>query len=352
GDVIDVQLPPPAVRSILPEPIPIDVLYEDDDFIVINKQAGLIVHPARSNLSGTLVNGLAYRFQQQHEAAGLPTQIRLTSGFRSTDPAQPHDVPPEQVEGIVRGLSRVGAAEYRPGIIHRLDKNTTGVLVVGKDEQAHWGIAKQFEKRQTRKAYLAVVHGNPDEPAMVIDLPIGKHPTVHEAFCVRHDHLGKPSLSIARVREQYQGFALVEIELRTGRTHQIRVHMSYQGYPIVGDVMYGGEPVGEAEIATPPHVAGSRRFLNYAREKAEGQKMDAEADARADMIQPGPALHAALLGFTHPRTREPMTFTAPVHEPMATLIRKLRQRKIDAPCADGGCSIDLDRAIADAGTES
>ena len=185
GDVLDVTLPPAAVRHIEPEPIPLEVLYEDESYLVINKQAGLIVHPARNNLSGTMVNALAHRFRQHQEQTGHAYAPRQTRGFRATDqkkqashPAPGHPGRP----GDVAGLSRVGAKEFRPGIVHRLDRYTTGVIVVAKTDTAHWAIARQFEKRSTLKAYLAIVHGNMDAPGGVIDHPIGKHPTIREGL--------------------------------------------------------------------------------------------------------------------------------------------------------------------------
>jgi len=316
GDVIDAVIPPPPVPHCHPEPIPLNILYEDEHLIVLNKQSGMIVHPARSNLSGTLINGLAYHFQQQARAG--------------------EDGP---------GLSCVGAGDLRPGVIHRLDKNTTGVIVFAKSEIAHWKVAKQFEDRTTLKVYLAVVHGQPDGVGGVIDLPIGKHPTIREAQAVRYDSLCKPSVTLYRVRERYAGYALVELELKTGRTHQIRVHLSHMGHPIAGDILYGGEPIGYAELDAPPSAAGARRHLNFARPKAEGERIDQVAAGREDMILSHPALHAALLRVHHPIRRETMRFTAPLHEPMATLVRELRKRPATGPVAKDGVWIDLNEAV-------
>lgn len=334
GDLIEVRLPPIAVKTIEPQPVPLDVLYEDEDIIVLNKQAGVIVHPARSHTSGTLVNGLAYRFKEQQEAKGETWQPRNTRGLLDSDRKK------------VKGLSNVGAKEFRPGIIHRLDKNTTGVLVVAKQDETHWAIAKQFENRSTLKSYLTVVHGNFDEPAGAVEEPIGKHPTIHEAFAVRHDHLSKHALTLYRVREQYEGYSLVEIELKTGRTHQIRVHMTFLGHPIAGDIVYGGEPIGPDELQNPPVAAGSRKFLTFARTRDEGLKIEAQAKQRTDIIIAHPALHAAMLSFEHPTTRERPVFTAPLHEPMATLVRELRKSKRDdLPVITKGTWIDLSKAV-------
>ncbi len=338
GDEIDIVLPAKAVKRILAEEMPLDVLFEDEHLIVINKQANLIVHPARSQTSGTLLNGLAWRFKQRVEAAGGIYQELRTRGFSSDKRGQEED-------GRVGGLSAVGAQEFRPGIIHRLDKNTTGCIVVAKSDEAHWGVAKQFEERQTLKAYLAVVHGNIEPPGGAFEYPIGQHPTIKEAFSVRHDSVAKYALTYYRVREQYQGYCLVELELKTGRTHQIRVHLSYTGNPIVGDLVYGGEAVGMKELDQPPIAAGSRKLLNFARDKEAGQKADREIAARGDILLAQPALHAGLLQFTHPITKEVMRFTAPLHEPMATLVRELRKRPSDLPVVTEGYWTDLNQLV-------
>ncbi len=305
GDEIDVILPPSKVHDLTPEPIPLDILHEESGFIVLNKQDDLIVHPARSHHSGTLLNGLMYHFRHQTQ------------------------------------LSNVGKDDLRPGVIHRLDKHTTGVIVVAKDDEDHWKIARQFEDRKTLKAYLAVVHGNFDHVGGVIEQPIGKHPTIKEAMAVRHDSSGRASVTLYRVREQYRGYALVELELRTGRTHQIRVHLSHLGHPIVGDIVYGGEIVGPPEVQSPPVAAGSRPMVNFARTKPEGQRLEHLATQRNDVLMARPSLHAALLRFAHPRTGETMTFTAPLHGPLERLILALRAHRIDAPTAATGYHIDL-----------
>ncbi|MCC7408002.1 MAG: RluA family pseudouridine synthase [Phycisphaeraceae bacterium] len=358
GDVIDVILPAPAVRSIEPEDIPLDVLFEDEHLIVINKQADLIVHPARGIMRGTLINALAFRFKRQIEQGGGQWAQWKTRGFRGDGPAsdevrssrpQEGDEPP--LDGVVPGLSSVGAVALRPGIVHRLDRHTTGVMVVAKSDFAHWKLARQFEERTTQKAYLAVVHGRVPDDGGVIDQPIGKHPTIREAYAIRHDSTGRASVTIYRVRERYPGYSLVELELKTGRTHQIRVHMSYLGYPLVGDVVYGGEPVGLAELQNPPRAAGGRSHVNFARTREEGEKIVAEALGRPDLLMTHPALHAAYLQFEHPVTRQLVTFTASVHGPMARLVGELRNRQPadTAAPAGQGCFVDLDSALRDAG---
>ena len=272
GDVVVATLPPPPSSEIPAEEIPLEVLFEDDDLIVINKQPGLIVHPARSHKSGTLINGLAWHFQNR------------SSGQ----------------------LSTVGKDFARPGVVHRLDKHTSGVMVAAKSDTAHWRLGKQFENRQTQKRYLALVHGHPEPHVDLIDLPLGKHRTIREKYAVRHDDTGKPSQTVYRVLEEFDGYSLLELELRTGRTHQIRVHLSHIGYPLVGDDMYGGRHVVESDFGGPTSTPLLCRQ----------------------------ALHAALLGFKHPISNEPMTFQAPIWSDLRRAVELLRihrfLRRIDA----------------------
>ncbi len=327
GDVVDVILPPRPAKELKPEPIPLNIVYEDADLIVVNKQADLIVHPARGQLTGTLLNALAYHFQQQREAASK------TQGER-----------PERVshaDGSIEGLSSLGVDDARPGVVHRLDRNTTGVMLVAKRDESHWLIAHQFERRTTLKAYLALVHGHLPEPGGAIEQPIGRHPTVREAMAVRHDSSARHALTLYRVRERYEGYSLVELELKTGRTHQIRVHLSYIGCPIVGDILYGGEPIGLREVEEPPLATGARPHLNYARPKDEGARLEAQAAARDDMLLATPALHATLLGIKHPVTEEPVRFTAPVPSPMKDVVAALRKHPAGGPVATEGYWVDL-----------
>ncbi|MEQ9460003.1 MAG: RluA family pseudouridine synthase [Phycisphaeraceae bacterium] len=338
GDVVEISTPPKPGVNIEPEPIPLDILYEDDDMIVINKQAGIIVHPARSYLCGTMLNALAHHLIETGQAQS------------ATLPQLPEDESDEEEElTLIPGLSAVGADDARPGVVHRLDKNTTGVIVFAKRDSSHWLIAKQFESRTNLKAYLAVVHGCPDPHAGAIEEPIGKHPTIREAYAIQQEPRGKPSLTLYRVRERYQGYSLVELELKTGRTHQIRVHLSYLGHPIAGDILYGGEPITSAEITTPPIPAGYRPYMNYAREKDEGRQLEQVASANPDCIIAHPALHAALLQIKQPVTHELMTFTAPVHDAMAKLIRTLRQHPESGPVVTSGTHVDLNQALPDHG---
>ncbi len=268
GDVVEVVVPPPPEKNIQPEDIPLDVMHEDEHIIVLNKQPDIIVHPARSHLKGTMLSALAYHFKYRSASGGA--------------------------------LSTVGTDFARPGVVHRLDRHTSGCIVFAKQDEAHWKLGHQFEHRRVNKRYLAVVHGLVEPDSQVIDLPIGPHPSrekgYREKYVVRHDELGKPSVTICRVLGRYrkpdgQACSVVELDLRTGRTHQIRVHMSYMGWPLVGDDMYGGKPL----------VAGDGTVL-IARQ----------------------ALHAALLGFQHPITGEPLVFRAPLRGDIAAVLRELR----------------------------
>jgi len=245
-------------------------------------------------------------------------------------------------------LSSIGVDDARPGIVHRLDKFTTGIMIVAKRDETHWLLSRQFERRTNLKCYLALVHGQPPAAEIVIDEPLTRHHTIREAQAVRRDSAARDALTICRVRERYQGYSLVELELKTGRTHQIRVHMQYIGYPLVGDIVYGGEPMGEREFANPPEAAGSRPNYSFAREKAGGRDLYERAIKRDDMILARPALHATLLRIEHPIKGEDMTFTAPVHEPLRALVHRLREQP--APLEAGGVAksgthVDLEIAL-------
>jgi len=269
GDVVDVTLPPPPSSELPAEEIPINIMHEDDDLIVINKHDDIIVHPARGNQSGTIINGLAWHLRHSGES-----------------------------------LSDVGAEDARPGVVHRLDRHTTGVMVLAKHETAHWKLGRQFEERRTRKRYLALVHGTVEPEADVIDLPLGKHPTVKHCNAVRWDHTGKDAVTLYRVLEAYGDFTLLEVELRTGRTHQIRVHLSHLGWPIAGDDMYGGRHVELRDILPADRSQGDRRRVVLGRQ----------------------GLHAALLGFEHPGTKRDREFCAPLPQDLSETISLLRDR--------------------------
>jgi 23S rRNA pseudouridine1911/1915/1917 synthase len=264
GDIVDLVIPPPEPREVLAEDIPLTILYEDNDLLAINKAAGIICHPARGDQTGTLANGLVYYAQQ------------LSHG---EDP-------------------------FRPGIVHRLDKNTTGVMLVAKTDEAHWRLSLQFERRTVQKTYLAVVHGNPQLDGDTIDAPIGVHPVVREKFAVMVKEnkidIAKSAVTHYEVAERYPHYALVKLMPKTGRTHQLRVHMSYIGHPIVGDTMYGGRSISEHDIT--------------------GQ-------GSASPIFTHQALHAWRIAFRHPILEKPMEIEAPFPPPFKALVQLLRSTR-------------------------
>jgi len=259
GDIIDFTPPEPPSKDILPEDIPLNIIYEDEELIVINKQPGMIVHPARGNTHGTIVNALAFYSDE------------LSTGL----------------------------GEFRPGIVHRLDKNTTGVMVVTKNDTAQWKIAKQFENRQVNKTYLAIVHGTPELTADRINVPLGIHPRFREKYAVRPES-GKEAVTFYEVLEPFRGFSLLKLTPKTGRTHQIRVHLTYIKHPIVADDMYGGKLVYQWQLA------------------------DMEPAVTEPLIN-RVALHAFSLEFTHPTKNQMMKFEAPLPQDMQNFLNELRK---------------------------
>lgn len=262
GDIVDLILPPRPMRELVPEDIPLSVLYEDEDLLVINKQANLIVHPARGYKSGTLVNALVYYLKQN--------------------------------------MSSVGSEDLRPGIVHRLDRNTTGCLIVAKNDTAHWKLSRQFADRTAKKTYVAFVHGVPELTADCIKAPLGIHPLAREKFAVRHDGQGKEAITFYRVIEAFRGYSLLELDLKTGRTHQIRVHLAYIKHPIVADDLYGGKVVYPWQL-------------------------EDRAAAPEEPLMGRCALHAWRLEITHPTTGQRMRFEAPLPEDMQRFLDALRQ---------------------------
>ena len=259
GDEIVLTLPELPGKEIEPEDIPLNIIYEDEDMIILNKQADMVVHPARSNTHGTLVNALAFYSD------------KLSSGL----------------------------GEFRPCIVHRLDRDTTGVMVVARNDMAQWKIAKQFERRQVRKTYLAVVHGVPELTADRVSAPLGVHPRVREKYAIRPE-IGKESITFYEVVESFRGFSLLKLMPQTGRTHQIRVHLSYIKHPIVADDMYGGKLVYPWQLK------------------------DLETAVEEPVISRF-ALHASTLEFKHPTTEEMVKFEAPLPEDMQNLLDMLRK---------------------------
>jgi 23S rRNA pseudouridine1911/1915/1917 synthase len=246
GDIVRLRIPDPMDLEIRPEAIPLDIYYEDSDLIVINKPRGMVVHPAPGHYQGTLVNALL------HHCKDL-------SG----------------INGVLR-----------PGIVHRIDKDTSGLLMAAKNDIAHTGLSEQLMKHTVTRKYLAVVHGVVPHDHGTIDAPIGRASNDRKMYTVK-DKNSKPAVTHFRVIERFEAYTLVELKLETGRTHQIRVHMKFIGHPLVGDPMYG---------------------------RSKGVTMDTE----------GQALHAAVLGFVHPRTKEEHLYEAPIPQDMQDLLHRLR----------------------------
>lgn len=247
GDLIHFQLPPDEEPDILPEDIPLDILYEDDYLLIINKPKDMVVHPCPGHYTGTLVNGVLFH-----------------------------------CKGNLSGINGV----LRPGIVHRIDKDTTGALVVCKDDQTHRSLAKQLAEHSITRKYRAIVTGNLTEDQGTIEGPIGRHPQDRKKMAV-NDKNGKNAVTHYRVLERLNNATYIECELETGRTHQIRVHLSHIGHPLLGDTVYGS--------SKNPY-------------KLQGQ-----------------ALHAMVLGFLHPHFEKYMEFTAPLPEYFQKLLEKLRK---------------------------
>lgn len=250
GQDIQIEIPPPVEVDLKPEAIPLDVLFEDADLIVINKPAGLVVHPAAGHASGTLVNALL---------AHCP-----------------------DLSGI--------NGEKRPGIVHRLDRDTTGVMVVAKHEKAMQSLSLQFKDRETTKGYLALVWGHLTPSAGRAETLIGRNPRDRKKMCTKPDH-GRNAITNYETQEIFADTSLLRIHIETGRTHQIRVHMAHLGHSIVGDPLYG----------RPRH------------------------NVLPTPIPPRQMLHAARLTLTHPATGQPLTFEAPLPEDMKQLLDALRK---------------------------
>jgi len=254
-DEIEVELAAPPAATFIPESIPIDIVYEDDQLLVVNKPAGLVVHPAAGINSGTLANALAYHFQK------LPSQ---------------------------------GAGQIRPGIVHRLDRDTSGLLVVAKTEECLENLSDQFRDRTVFKSYIALVHGRVDQETGKIDQPIARDPSNRTRMAVVRN--GRSSLSLFRVKQRYQRYTLLDVELKTGRTHQIRVHLAWLKHPVVGDETYGG---GRDNTVQDTTIRIQIRHLKRQ------------------------FLHAEKLSFTHPQTGDVMEFNAPLPKELASFLELL-----------------------------
>jgi 23S rRNA pseudouridine1911/1915/1917 synthase len=246
GDRISLTLPEIREPDIMPEDIPLDIIYEDKDIILINKPKGMVVHPAAGHYSGTLVNGLMSHCRS--ELSGI--------------------------NGVMR-----------PGIVHRIDMDTTGVLIVCKNDMAHNSISEQLKEHSITRKYAAIVHGVLKEEEGTINAPIGRHPVDRKKMSINEKN-GREAVTHYRVLERFKQFTYIECQLETGRTHQIRVHMASINHPLLGDSVYG--------------------------------------PAKCPFRLQGQTLHAGVLGIIHPRTGQYMEFTAPLPDYFEELLRKLR----------------------------
>ncbi|KMK77137.1 RluA family pseudouridine synthase [Alkalihalobacillus pseudalcaliphilus] len=244
GDVVVWSIPEPEVLEVVAENIPLDIVFEDADVIVVNKPRGMVVHPAPGHYTGTLVNALMYHCQD-------------LSG----------------INGVIR-----------PGIVHRIDKDTSGLLMVAKNDKAHESLVDQLKAKTTKRLYKAIVHGVISHQSGTIDAPIGRDKKDRQSMTVTEEH-SRDAVTHFKVMERFTDYTYVECELETGRTHQIRVHMKYIGFPLAGDPKYGPKKTLEIE---------------------------------------GQALHAAVLGFEHPTSGEWIEFERPIPEDMEKLLAHLR----------------------------
>lgn len=245
GNVIEIDIPDAVPTEIVPENIPLDILYEDDDLLIVNKPKGMVVHPAVGHSTGTLVNAIMYHCQ-----------------------------------GNLSGIN----GEIRPGIVHRIDKDTTGSLIICKNDEAHRNIAEQIKEHSVTRRYVGVVAGTFSEESGMVEGAIGRHPNDRKRMTINEKN-GKPAVTHYRVLQTLKGASFMEFELETGRTHQIRVHMASISHPLLGDTVYGN--------SKNPY-------------KLQGQ-----------------ALHARTIGFIHPTTGEYIEVSAPIPEYMTELVRKL-----------------------------
>jgi 23S rRNA pseudouridine1911/1915/1917 synthase len=256
GDEVEVDLTPAPASNFTPENIPLQIVFEDDQLIVINKPAGLVVHPAAGIHSGTLANALAYHFQQLANADSI-----------------------------------------RPGIVHRLDKDTSGLLVAAKTESAHENLSDQFRAREVFKSYIALVYGVVKQQSGRIEQPIARDPRNRTRMAIVPG--GRGALSLYKVRRSFDAFTLLDVELKTGRTHQIRVHLSWFKHPVVGDELYDN---------------GRDNNIQDVQLRARIRKLHRQF------------LHAEQVGFSHPKTGEQMRFVAPLPAELAGLLEELETR--------------------------
>ncbi|GAM09182.1 putative RNA pseudouridine synthase YlyB [Geobacter sp. OR-1] len=261
GERISVNMPAPEACEAIPEDIPLDILFEDRDVVVINKPAGMVVHPGAGNRDGTLVNALL---------------------------------------GHCKDLSGIGGS-MRPGIVHRIDKDTSGVIIAAKNDHSHQSLAMQFKEHTIKRIYLALVFGSPKTDSGHITSAIGRHPVDRKKMSSKARH-GKQAVTHWQVVARYEGVTLLKLRLETGRTHQIRVHLSEAGYPLVGDQLYGSE--------------GRLASIRNTRVRALLKGLTRQG------------LHAKTLGFIHPASGQYMEFDTPLPEDMNHIVAQLAESTV------------------------
>lgn len=257
GDQIEIDLPEPPPVELIPEAIPLDIVYEDDDLIVVDKPAGLVVHPGAGIASGTLANALVYHFNSLSEVAG----------------------------------------RIRPGIVHRIDRDTSGLLVVAKNDVAHEKLSDQFRNRAVFKQYTALVYGRVKDERGEINARIGRSTRNRTRMTVLAGGKGRAALTIYKVARRYQEFTLLDVQIKTGRTHQIRVHLAHTGHPVVGDLVYGA---GRDNTIRDPAAKSAIRSL--------GRHF----------------LHSSRLAFDHPITGERLEFASELPAELAALLGAIK----------------------------
>jgi 23S rRNA pseudouridine1911/1915/1917 synthase len=267
GETIQGRIPSPGHIDFRPEPLPLHIIYQDEQIAVINKEPGIVVHPAPGHLGGTLVNALLYHCPD---------------------------------------LGAIGG-QVRPGIVHRLDKDTSGIMVIAKNSKAHENLSRQFKAREVQKKYLALVYGDPQPETGSVQLPIGRHPVDRKRMSTT-TRRGRPAETIWQVRERFSGITLLELSLKTGRTHQIRVHCAAMGYPVVGDPVYRPRKLFSDLKNRLPNLPPAI----ITQLKSVSRQM----------------LHAWQLGFTHPTEKSFLIFESPLPPDMADVINFLRRAKL------------------------
>ena len=299
GDVVQVMMDRPRHSTeIVPEDIPLDIVYEDEDLLVVNKPAGMVVHPGHGNYTGTLVNALAWHFLQE----GI--ELDLMGDVESDEGAESDDVE-DGKEDELKSFEQKPDFQKRLGLVHRIDKETSGLLVIAKNEDAGTSLSRQFFHKTTRRLYTALVWGHveQDEGTIVGNIGRNKRDRTLMEFYPEGSEEGKPAVTHFRVIERLGYVTLIECRLETGRTHQIRVHMKHAGHTLFNDKTYGGDQILKGTTFA--------KYSQFVRNCFE--------------ICPRQALHAGTLGFRHPRTGEEMDFETPLPADMARLVEKWRE---------------------------